>query len=89
MPFPINWLKIFLGYQNAKIYKKIYGNDTMNTEKWSYNAINMYLDENFDNGIFGKGLRKNFYNGAYKKFLFKYNQMLSLRHYLYTMIHPS
>ncbi|MBI5403533.1 MAG: hypothetical protein HY959_09030 [Ignavibacteriae bacterium] len=79
--FPFNFISIYKGIRKTSAYKKIKGNDTFNSEKWTEGFIRDTLSEESKYDVFGKGLRDNFENKSYLKDLLKYSHFISLKKY--------
>lgn len=82
-PFPFNYLHILKGVRKISAYKKITGNDTFDSVKWTKGFISDTLKNQTDKtGKFGKGLKDRFYSGAYTGDLLKYSHMISVYKYI-------
>lgn len=82
-PFPTNYLYLFLGVRRSKKYQAQHGNDTFNSEKWSYEMIRSTVENMEDkNTIFGAGIKDEFDSGTYKKNLLKYAHFISIVNFL-------
>ncbi|MFA5405562.1 MAG: hypothetical protein WC358_11565, partial [Ignavibacteria bacterium] len=80
--FPFNFISIYKGVRKTKAYKKVKGNDTFNSDKWTRNFIYDSIYKFSDNtGLFGKGIKDNFENESYLKDLLKYSHFISLLKY--------
>jgi asparagine synthetase B (glutamine-hydrolysing) len=84
-PFPLNFFSIYQGVKNTKSYKKLKGNDTFNSEKWTRNFINDSLNKYpNDSSIFGNGIKESYENKSYLQDLLKYSHFISLFKYFNT-----
>lgn len=80
-PFPFNFISIYMGIRRTSAYKRIKGNDTFNSEKWTEGFIKNALSEESKHDVFGKGLKGNFEDKSYLKDLLKYSHFISLKKY--------
>jgi hypothetical protein len=82
-PFPFNYLYILKGVRKISVYKKIKGNDTFDSVKWTKGFITNTLENQKDkSGKFACGLKESFYSGAYTGDLLKYSHMISVYKYI-------
>jgi hypothetical protein len=86
-PFPFNYLYLLKGVRKNDAYKRLKGNDSFDSEKWTKGFIRDTLDTTSDkSGKFGTGLKENYETGNYTGDLLKYSHMISAFKYINSIL---
>jgi asparagine synthetase B (glutamine-hydrolysing) len=82
-PFPLNYFYLLQGVRKNNAYKKLKGNDSFDSVKWTKRYISDTLNNTIDKtGNFGNGLKGSFESGKYTGDLLKYSHLISAYKYI-------